>query len=60
LWNKGFFKGVIDKRTGKQVTFERAVDGYIGRMTNEATEKAKKSGYNVDKLGLTKKNIETS
>ena len=59
LWNKGFFICVIDKRTGKQVTYERAVDGYTGRMTNEATEKAKKAGYNVDKLGLTKRNIKT-
>ena len=60
LWNKGFFKGVIDKRTGKQVTYDRAVDGYTGRMTDEATEKAKKVGYNVDdKLGLIKKNTKT-
>ena len=34
LWNSGAFKGVIDKRTGKQVTFERAVDGFSGPMTN--------------------------
>ena len=60
LWNKGFFKGVIDKQTGKQVTYDRAVDGYTGRMTSEATEKAKKAGYNVDdKLGLIKKNTKT-
>lgn len=36
LWNSGAFKGVIDKRTGKQVTYERAVDGYDGRMTRQA------------------------
>lgn len=36
LWNAGAFNGVVDKRTGKQVTFERAVDGYTGGMTSQA------------------------
>ena len=42
LWNSGAFNGVIDKRTGKQVTYERAVDGIPGRMTNEAKANYKK------------------
>lgn len=42
LWNSGAFKGVIDKRTGKQVTYERAVDGYDGKMTRQAIENNKK------------------
>ena len=36
MWNMGAFKGVIDRKTGKEVTFERAVDGIRGRMTREA------------------------
>lgn len=42
LWNSGAFKGVIDKRTGKQVTYERAVDGYDGRMTRQAQDNYQK------------------
>lgn len=42
LWNSGAFKGVIDKKTGKQVTYERAVDGYNGEMTQQAMENNKK------------------
>ena len=41
LWNSGAFKGVIDKKTGKQVTYERAVDGLMGRMTRQAIENNK-------------------
>lgn len=41
LWNSGAFKGVIDKRTGKQVTYERAVDGLMGRMTRQAIKNNK-------------------
>lgn len=42
LWNSGAFKGVIDKRTGKQVTYERAVDGYDGKMTRQAQDNYQK------------------
>lgn len=42
LWNSGAFNGVIDKRTGKQVTYERAVDGINGPMTRQAMENSKK------------------
>lgn len=42
LWNSGAFKGVIDKRTGKQVTYERAVDGHDGPMTSQAQDNYKK------------------
>ena len=50
LYNKGFYKGVIDKkRTGKQVTLERAVDGYEGDMTNQAIQNAINAGYTVNK-----------
>lgn len=42
LWNSGAFNGVIDKRTGKQVTYERAVDGIDGSMTRQAMENNKK------------------
>ena len=45
LWNSGAFNGVIDKRTGKQVTYERAVDGMMGgknSMTRQAMENNKK------------------
>lgn len=47
LWNSGAFKGVIDKRTGKQVTYERAVDGYMGRMTRQAMENNKKKRESI-------------
>ena len=40
LWNSGAFNGVIDKRTGKQVTYERAVDGMMGGMTEQAIQNA--------------------
>lgn len=48
LWNSGAFKGVIDKRTGKQVTYERAVDGLMGRMTRQAIENNKKRRENIE------------
>lgn len=41
LWNSGAFNGVIDKKTGKQVTYERAVDGINGLMTRQAMENNK-------------------
>ena len=47
LWNSGAFKGVIDKRTGKQVTYERAVDGLMGRMTRQAMENNKKQRESI-------------
>ena len=50
LYDKGFYNGVIDKRrTGKQVTLERAVDGYEGDMTNQAIQNAINAGYTVNK-----------
>ena len=42
LWNSGAFKGVIDKKTGKQVTYQRAIDGMMGKMTRQAIENNKK------------------
>lgn len=47
LWNSGAFEGVIDKRTGKQVTYDRAVDGLMGRMTNEAKLNSQKKRENI-------------
>lgn len=47
LWNSGAFNGVIDKRTGKQVTYERAVDGLMGRMTRQAMENSKKKRESI-------------
>lgn len=41
LWNSGAFNGVIDKKTGKQITYERAVDGIMGKMTRQAMENNK-------------------
>lgn len=47
LWNSGAFNGVIDKKTGKQITYERAVDGIMGRMTRQAMENSKKKRDNI-------------
>jgi hypothetical protein len=35
LWNRGFFKGIKDRK-GRAATYETAVDGLSGRMTNAA------------------------
>ena len=54
LWNNGFFKGLKDRR-GRDVTYETAVDGLKGSMTNQAIEAAKAAGYIINKDGsLTK------
>lgn len=46
LYNAGMFNGI--KKNGKQVSFEQAVDGLSGNLTNQAIKNAQKAGYNVD------------
>ena len=57
LWNAGAFKDVIDKRTGKPVTYERAVDGINGPMTKQAIANSQKI---FNKLALIGGNPQTT
>lgn len=41
LWNSGAYKNVIDKKTGKPVIYEKAVDGIEGPMTVQAFNNSK-------------------
>lgn len=60
LYNAGMFDGI--KKNGKQVSFEQAVDGLHGNLTNQAIKNAQKAGYNVDTNAgiITKNNKVTS
>lgn len=50
LWNKGFFKGLKDRR-GRVVTYNTAVDGISGTMTKAAMKAAQDAGYIINKNG---------
>ena len=50
LWNKGFFKGLKDRK-GRTVTYNTAVDGISGTMTKAAMKAAQDAGYIINKDG---------
>jgi len=50
LWRIGAFKGVKD-RHGRESTYNTAVDGIKGNMTNAAIANAEKMGYTVSNDG---------
>lgn len=47
LWKIGAYKGMKD-RQGKDLSYEKAVDGINGNQTKQAIEWAKKNGYDVN------------
>lgn len=47
LWYAGAFNGLKDRR-GRDITYETAVDGIRGNITNSAIARAKELGYTVD------------
>lgn len=56
LFNIGAYKGLKD-RSGKELSFEKAVDGIFGNQTKIAINRAKQMGYNVNvDTGVIKKN----
>lgn len=54
LWKIGAFKGVKD-RHGKESTYNTAVDGIKGNMTNTAIANAEKMGYTISSNGTLQK-----
>lgn len=50
LWNIGAFKGLKDKN-GKELIYDKAVDGLEGTMTETAIANAKKMGYTISSDG---------
>jgi hypothetical protein len=54
LWKIGAFKGIKD-RHGRDATYNTAVDGIRGNMTNTAIANAQKMGYIIDDNGLLSK-----
>lgn len=47
LYNIGAYSGQKDRR-GNDLSYEKAVDGLHGRMTDAAIQKARDMGYEVD------------
>lgn len=61
LYKAGFYKGQINKKTGKQITLKEAADGVRGNQTNAAITAAQKAGYTIDeKSGRISKNKSTN
>lgn len=50
LWRIGAFKGVKDRK-GNESTYQTAVDGIKGNMTNTAIANAQKMGYTINNDG---------
>lgn len=50
LWNIGAFKGLKDKN-GREITYNTAVDGLKGNVTETAIANAKKMGYTISSNG---------
>lgn len=50
LWKMGAFKGLKDRK-GRDVTYETAIDGIKGGMTDAAIANAQKMGYTVNSNG---------
>ena len=56
LWKMGAFKGIKDRR-GREATYETAVDGIKGGMTDAAIANAQKMGYIISNDGMLQQQV---